>query len=76
MNLHEWFPSTNQAMSPSKTYIQAVLKTENPKVNHDVLIEVNSTSPLKYLSYEVLGRGDILTAESIYAGDKNIVSFR
>ncbi|XP_044019727.1 CD109 antigen-like isoform X2 [Aphidius gifuensis] len=76
LNLHEWFPSTNQAMSRSNNYIQAVLKTINPKVNHDILIEVNSTSPLKYLSYEVLGRGDILTAGSIYIDDKNIASFR
>lgn len=43
LNLHEWFPATNQAMSPSGSYIQAVVKTEDPKVNHEVEIEVNST---------------------------------
>lgn len=32
MNLHEWFPSTNQAMSVSNEYIQAILKTEKPTV--------------------------------------------
>lgn len=32
LNLHEWFPATNQAISRSNEYIQAVLKTEKPMV--------------------------------------------
>ncbi|XP_071560506.1 thioester-containing protein 1 allele S3 isoform X2 [Temnothorax nylanderi] len=76
LNLHEWFPSTNQAMSVSNEYIQAILKTEKPTVNNYVDIEVNSTAPLKYISYEVLGRGDILHADSIYVQDKYTTSFR
>ena len=76
MSLHEWFPSTNQASSPSSTYIQATLKTEKPMPNHDIEIEVNSTAPLKYLSYEILGRGDILNAGSIQVYGKNTASFR
>ncbi|XP_071630308.1 thioester-containing protein 1 allele S3-like isoform X2 [Temnothorax longispinosus] len=76
LNLHEWFPSTNQAMSISNEYIQAILKTEKPTVNNYVDIEVNSTAPLKYISYEVLGRGDILHADSIYVQDKYTTSFR
>ncbi|XP_035739692.1 CD109 antigen-like isoform X1 [Vespa mandarinia] len=76
LNLHEWFSSTNQAMSHSNEYIQAILKTENPMVNHDIEIEVNSTTPLKYLSYEVLGRGDILDAGSVYGQDKHNIKFK
>ncbi|XP_012262615.2 CD109 antigen-like isoform X2 [Athalia rosae] len=64
LNLHEWFLATHRAVSPSGTYIQAILKTEKPKVNSDVVIQVNSTVPLKYLSYEIIGRGDILNADS------------
>ncbi|XP_011135984.1 CD109 antigen isoform X2 [Harpegnathos saltator] len=75
LNLHEWFPSTNQATSLSNEYIQANLKTEKPMVNGNVEIEVNSTAPLKYISYEVLGRGDILDAGSIYIQDKHTTSF-
>lgn len=45
------------------------------KVNSNVEIEVNSTTPLKYVSYEVLGRGDILDAGSIYVQDKHTTSF-
>ncbi|XP_011643182.1 CD109 antigen-like [Pogonomyrmex barbatus] len=76
LNLHEWFPSTNQATSLSNEYIQAILKTEKPMVNNYIEIEVNSTTPLKYVSYEVLGRGNILDAGSIYVQDKYTTSFR
>ncbi|CAL1684749.1 unnamed protein product [Lasius platythorax] len=76
LNLHEWFPATNQATSLSNEYIQAVLKTEKPMVNNYIEIEVNSTAPLKYISYEVLGRGDILDAGSIYVQDKSTTTFK
>ncbi|RLU17946.1 hypothetical protein DMN91_010186 [Ooceraea biroi] len=48
----------------------------NIEVNDYVEIEVNSTAPLKYISYEVLGRGDILDAGSIYVPDKHTTSFK
>lgn len=76
LNLHEWFPSTNQAMSRNNEYIQATLKTDKPTVNRDVEIEVNSTIPLKYISYEIFGRGDILDAGSIYVQNKYTTSFK
>ncbi|XP_076755631.1 CD109 antigen isoform X1 [Xylocopa sonorina] len=76
LNLYEWFPSTNQAMSQNNEYIQAILKTENPTVDREVEIEVNSTSPLKYINYEIFGRGDILDAGSIYAQNKHTASFK
>ncbi|XP_029178171.1 CD109 antigen-like isoform X4 [Nylanderia fulva] len=76
LNLHEWFPATNQATSRSNEYIQAVVKTEKPMVNNYIEIEVNSTAPLKYISYEILGRGDILDAGSIYVQDKYTTTFK
>ncbi|XP_054003817.1 CD109 antigen-like isoform X1 [Hylaeus anthracinus] len=76
LNLHEWFPSTNQAMSLSNEYIQVILKTEKPTVNREVEMEVNSTVPLKYVSYEIFGRGDILDAGSIYVQDKYTTTFK
>ncbi|XP_012136997.1 thioester-containing protein 1 allele R1 isoform X2 [Megachile rotundata] len=75
LNLREWFPSTNQAVSLSNEYIQAILKTKKPTVNQEVEIEVNSTSPLKYISYEIFGRGDILDAGSIYVQNKYTTVF-
>ncbi|XP_076646328.1 thioester-containing protein 1 allele R1 isoform X2 [Halictus rubicundus] len=76
LNLHEWFPSTNQAMSQNNEYIQAILKTENPTVNQDIEVEVNSTIPLKYINYEIFGRGDILDAGSIYVQNKLTTTFK
>ncbi|XP_076182302.1 CD109 antigen isoform X2 [Ptiloglossa arizonensis] len=76
LNLHEWFPSTNQAMSLNNEYIQVILKTEKPTVNRDVEMEVNSTVPLKYISYEIFGRGDILDAGSIYVQNKYTATFK
>ncbi|XP_031828991.1 thioester-containing protein 1 allele R1 isoform X2 [Nomia melanderi] len=76
LSLHEWFPSTNQAMSKNNEYIQAILKTENPTVNQEIEIEVNSTIPLKYINYEIFGRGDILDAGSIYVQNKYTTTFK
>ncbi|KAK9304587.1 hypothetical protein QLX08_004027 [Tetragonisca angustula] len=76
LNLYEWFPSINQAMSQNNEYIQAILKTEKPMVNRDVEIEVNSTTPLKYINYEIFGRGDILDAGSIFVQNKHTTSFK
>lgn len=36
-----------------------------PKINSDVMIEVQSTTNLRHLSYQVLGRGDIIIAKSL-----------
>lgn len=49
LNLHEWFPSTNQAMSVSNEYIQAVLKTEKPMVYFAFIIIIM----LKYFGYNI-----------------------
>ncbi|XP_066596179.1 CD109 antigen-like isoform X2 [Prorops nasuta] len=75
LNFHQWFPQTNQAMSRSNEYIQATLITEEPSVNSDIVIEVNSTSPLKYLNYEVLARGDIVDVGSFNARGNSTVTF-
>ncbi|XP_054284946.1 CD109 antigen-like isoform X2 [Macrosteles quadrilineatus] len=65
LDVKEWFSTVSAAMSPSNTFIQAIVKTEKPMVNEDVEIEVNSTVPLKYVSYQVLGRGDVITAATV-----------
>lgn len=46
-------------------------------MNQDIEIEVNSTAPLKYVSYQVLGRGDVIIAATIpVAGDQTMTSWR
>ncbi|XP_054723322.1 CD109 antigen-like [Uloborus diversus] len=53
------------AMSPSNSYIQVLLRTENPTVGKEIELEINATEPLSQLVYEVLGRGNILLANAI-----------
>ncbi|KAJ3654530.1 hypothetical protein Zmor_013712 [Zophobas morio] len=52
------------AVSYSNTFLQASIETERPIVNLDVEILVNCTEPLKYVSYVLLGRGDVLNANT------------
>lgn len=66
MDLKEWFSSVSSATSPSNSFIQAIIVTPTPTVNEDVTIRINSTEPMKYFSYEVLGRGDIIVAGMFY----------
>ena len=41
------------AISPSNSFIQVSLRTENPTVDKEVELEVNATEPLNQLVYEV-----------------------
>lgn len=69
-DLVEWFSTINRAQSPSNSFIQAILRTENPKVNEEVAIEVNSTAPLESYVYEVMGRGNLVVARTVQAGNQ------
>nr|CAD7424615.1 unnamed protein product [Timema monikensis] len=76
LEMKEWFSQVAAAMSPSNTFIQAMVKTDKPTVNQDVEIEVNSTVPLKYLSYQVIGRGDVLVANTVPVSNSHTHKFR
>uniref|UniRef100_A0A0A9WLH1 TEP1-F n=1 Tax=Lygus hesperus TaxID=30085 RepID=A0A0A9WLH1_LYGHE len=65
LDVKEWFSTVSPAVSPSNSFIQAILRTRDPMVNEDVEIEVNSTSELTHLTYQVLGRGDVILANSV-----------
>lgn len=52
------------AISQSNTFLQATLKTNKPIVNTIVEILVTCTEPLRYINYELLGRGDVLLAHT------------
>lgn len=69
LGLEEWFSSILPAISPSDTFIQAVVKTANPTVNDYVQVEINSTVPLKYFSYQIIGRGDIVIARTVQVSE-------
>lgn len=65
MDLKEWFSPIPAAVSTSQNYIQATLMTEHPIVNKDIEIHVNCTEPIRYVSYELFGRGDVLVANTL-----------
>ena len=69
-DLVEWFSTVNRAQSPSNSFIQAVLTTDSPKVNEEIAIEVNSTAPLDSYVYEVMGRGNLVVARTVQAGNQ------
>ncbi|EFX86067.1 hypothetical protein DAPPUDRAFT_313404 [Daphnia pulex] len=75
-DLVEWFSTINRAQSPSNSFIQVILKTENPKVNEEIAIEVNSTAPLDSYIYEVMGRGNLVVARTVQAGNQRSHTFR
>ena len=72
-DLVEWFSTINRAQSPSNSFIQAVLRTESPKVNEEVAIEVNSKAPLDSYVYEVMGRGNLVVARTVQAGNERYI---
>lgn len=74
-DLVEWFSTINRAQSPSNSFIQVILKTENPKVNEEIAIEVNSTAPLDSYIYEVMGRGNLVVARTVQAGNQRYSFF-
>ncbi|XP_077503862.1 CD109 antigen-like isoform X3 [Amblyomma americanum] len=53
------------AKSPSRSFLQAFMVTEEPKVGDLIEFEVNATEPLDHLVYEVVGRGDIVFAQTL-----------
>nr|XP_014289274.1 CD109 antigen-like isoform X3 [Halyomorpha halys] len=76
LDVKEWFSIVTAAVSPSNTFIQTSVNTENPKVNSDIELQVNSTAPLKYLSYSVLGRGDVIVANSVEVNGMKTAKWR
>lgn len=36
-----------------------------PRINKDVVVEVQSTENMRYLSYQVLGRGDVIITNTV-----------
>lgn len=66
-NVIETFPPTYYCKSPSNSFIKTVLKTDLPKVNQQVDIEVYSTIPLRSFNYEVIARGDLITSGRVQA---------
>ncbi|KAK4294086.1 hypothetical protein Pmani_033266 [Petrolisthes manimaculis] len=75
-NLTQWLGDIIRAQSPSNSFLQATLLTQNPKVGGEVLVGLNATQPLVYFVYEVLGRGDVVFAQTLQAHEGKTHTFR
>lgn len=62
-------------VSYSNTFLQVSTETERPVVNLDVEVLVNCTEPLRYISYVLMGRGDVLIANSFQVDNTNEYRF-
>lgn len=62
--------------SKIKEYIQVAVVTESPKINKEVSVEVRASKELKSLTYQVIGRGDVLVSQTIDVPNSKTVSFR
>lgn len=76
LNLTQWMGDIIRAQSPSNSFLQATLLTQNPRVGEEVLVGLNATQPLVYFVYEVLGRGDVVFAQTLQAHRGNTHNFR
>ncbi|XP_044727005.1 CD109 antigen-like isoform X2 [Chrysoperla carnea] len=73
-NLKEWFSAVTASSSLNGVFIQTTLLTATPAINSDVEVRVECTEPFAYVTYEVLGRGDVLAANMIRSnGDRTAV---
>ena len=41
------------------------------QVNQDIEFDINSTVPMKYFNYQVIGRGDVIVANTVQVYNKN-----
>lgn len=54
-----------RADSAAGAYIQLKLLEQRPKIGETFTVDVLSSLPMSYLTYQLLGRGDILAAETV-----------
>ena len=64
-DLSQWFSTVQRSESNSNFFIQTRLSSESPRVNRNIQFSVTSSEPLDRFSYVVLGRGNIIWAQSV-----------
>ncbi|KAK9872958.1 hypothetical protein WA026_020307 [Henosepilachna vigintioctopunctata] len=64
------------AQSYSHNFLQVSLETDRVLVNLEVEVSVLCTEPMKFISYVVLGRGDVLLSKTIPVNNKKDHQFR
>ncbi|XP_014247621.1 CD109 antigen-like isoform X2 [Cimex lectularius] len=65
LDVKEHFPIMSAAISLNNISVKASVLTQNPQVNQNIEVEVTSTNEMTYVMYQVIGRGDIIHANTI-----------
>ncbi|XP_017784771.1 PREDICTED: CD109 antigen-like [Nicrophorus vespilloides] len=63
-DLKERLPPVPAAVSFSNNFLQILLETERPIINLDVEVSIVCTEPMTYITYELIGRGDVIIANT------------
>lgn len=74
----QWFSTIPRARSESENFLQARLKTLDPKVAENVRLSIETTEPIKWITYQIFGRGKLVFAETLRAtrGNSNELNIR
>ncbi|XP_068218547.1 LOW QUALITY PROTEIN: CD109 antigen-like [Palaemon carinicauda] len=76
LELTQWLGDIIKAQSPTNAFLQATLLTQNPKVGEEVVVGLNATQRLVYFVYKVMGRGDVIFAQTLQAHQGTTHTFR
>lgn len=68
--------SISKGWVKTNAYVRAKVLTEVPTINKDVTVDVSATVPMKYFSYQVLGRGDVIVGGTIPVPERTLHTFR
>ncbi|CRK99836.1 CLUMA_CG013142, isoform B [Clunio marinus] len=66
----------SQAKSFSNQYLQAKIVTDKPKINQEVSVDVMATEEMNQLTYQVLGRGDVIISRTLQVPNSRSFNFR
>ncbi|XP_052864269.1 uncharacterized protein LOC128270884 [Anopheles cruzii] len=74
---HDFYLSgISKADSEVDSYIRARVLTELPTVGKDVVVEVAATAPMKFFTYQLLGRGDVLLSNTVAVPETTLHTFK
>lgn len=64
------------AVSYNSTFLQISLDTDRPIINEEVDIFVTCTEPMRYITYVLMGRGDVLLTNTFQVDMSKEYKFR
>ncbi|GAB6021255.1 CD109 molecule [Chamberlinius hualienensis] len=76
LDIKQVFPGIESSLSLSHNYIQSFLLTDNPRVNEDVEVQINTTERIPNFVFQVYGRGNLALAQTIPMNNERYVRFK